>query len=64
MKQKAALFVVACAFLLAIVTTGRSQVNSVVTTAKIHRAATSTIWADGSYPLPPPPGSSSSPNLC
>ncbi len=60
MKQRAALLGVACAFLLAIVMSGRSYVNSSAVANTNHISINATFTADGGYPippLPPPPGS-------
>jgi hypothetical protein len=59
MKQRAALLVVAFAFLLAMVVSGTRQVNSVVTTIHANCNSASALVADGNNPtppLPPPPG--------
>jgi hypothetical protein len=64
MTQKTAFLVLACAALLAMVTSVRPRVNTYVAHATIHDAPTTTIWADCRYPIPPiPPGTGSGSSL-
>lgn len=60
MKQRAALLVVACAFLVAIVMSGGRYVNSSAVANTNRISINATLTADGGYPtppLPPPPHS-------
>ncbi len=64
MKQKAALLVVACAFLLAMVMSSRSFVNRSALGNTNHISINATLTADGGAPtppLPPPSGLSATP---
>jgi hypothetical protein len=60
MKHKMVSVVFGCALLLAIVVSGLSSVNSVVTTSVVttvsaHRSSVNMVQADGGTPVPPFP---------